>query len=279
MIVGHKKIVSDLEKLADTGVLSHGYLFYGPAMVGKKKVAWELAGYLENGNAKNEGDKILFDATVIEAGEHNSVGIDAVREARNFLWQKPNRSARRTFIIDDAELLTTEAQNALLKITEEPPSSSLLILISSDPESLLPTILSRLEKIYFGIVPEPDVVAWLKEEEKMSQVKAVALAKRVFGKPGLAWRLTHDGTLEKNITLAEKFLVSTPTTRRDLIKKIIDPDDFNFRNFLDAVILALAARGVTKKNAALWHKALTLYARETDFSLNPRLQLEALLAE
>ena len=287
MIIGHKKNIEDLETLADRGALSHGYLFYGPAMVGKKMIARKLADYLENGEMKIEGtgprlredDKILSDATIIEAGESNSIGIDAVREAQNFLWQKPNKSSRRTFIIDDAELLTTEAQNALLKITEEPPQSSLLILVSSDPEGLLPTILSRLEKIYFGVVPEAEIVAWLKETEKMPQAKAIALAKRVFGKPGLAWRLAHDEVLEKNIALAEKFLASTPVTRRDVIKKIIDPDDFNFRNFLDAVILALAARGITKKNAILWHKALALYARETDFSLNPRLQMEALLAE
>jgi hypothetical protein len=76
-------------------------------------------------------------------------------------------------------------------------------------------------------------------------------------------------------------------TRRDVIKKIIEPDDFNFRRFLDAVVLQLAwreagdvkgAHGPTAKtNALLWHRVLQLYERETNFALNPRLQLEALM--
>ena len=61
------------------------------------------------------------------------------------------------------EFLTVEAQNALLKITEEPPASSLIIFISSDLESILPTILSRMEKVYFGLVSGTEIVAVARE--------------------------------------------------------------------------------------------------------------------
>src|SRR5437868_6809233 len=123
-MIGHKKILDDIKALADRDALGHGYIFFGPAMVGKKLTARLFADYLEHQEINKEG-VILSDYKLIEAGENNSIGIDAAREIKNFLWQKPNVSLRRTLVIDDAELMTTEAQNAILKVTEEPPASSL----------------------------------------------------------------------------------------------------------------------------------------------------------
>jgi DNA polymerase-3 subunit delta' len=206
----------------------------------------------------------------------DSIGIDAVREIRNFLWQKPNVSKRRTLVLDEAEFLTAEAQNALLKITEEPPASSLIILVSSDPDGLLPTILSRIEKVYFGLVPEKEIIEWLVRDRKLVSTDAKTFAKRSFGKPGLAIRLAEDEGFQKNIALAEKLLKVQPAARRDLIKEILEPDDFNFNKFIDALILALAGEKESKTRDILWHRALLLADRESNFSLNPRLQLENL---
>ncbi|HEX4104252.1 MAG TPA: hypothetical protein VHZ04_02115, partial [Candidatus Paceibacterota bacterium] len=189
----------------------------------------------------------------------------------NFLWQKPNASPKRTLVIDDAELLTTEAQNALLKLTEEPPASSLLIIVVSDIESILPTILSRMQKIYFGVVPEAEVAALLPAKQK-------ELATQALGKPGLAWRLANDEGFTESLGSAEKFLKTPAVARRDYIKKLIEPDDFNLRTFLDAVIITLAQEKPSKAKAALWHRTLALQENATNFGLNPRLQLEALLA-
>ena len=294
-MIGHEKIIADLKQLADKDALSHGYVFFGPAMVGKKLIAKELATYLEDGNADsrlrgNDGaEKILSDCMVVEPNEKGSIGIDESREIKNFLWQKPNASSRRTVIVDEAELLTTEAQNALLKITEEPPASSLIILVTSDPESILPTILSRLPSIHFGIVAEKEIMEFLgngewgmgngKKAMKLTKAKVVEIAKKSAGKPGLAMRLLYDKVFQEQIELAEKFLKSPKTTRRDLIKKIIEPEEFDLRKFLDAVIMVLAwqaEKGDLRANGD-WHKTLALYERQTNFSLNPRLQLEALL--
>ena len=299
MLIGHKKIIEDLKSLIKKDALPHGFIFIGPAMVGKRMLALALANFLEHGTFVPPSENaVLQDAKVIDLAfmkllepdtAGGSIGIDAAREIKNFLWQRPNVSARRTLIIDDAAMMTNEAQNAILKITEEPPASSLLILIASDAESLLPTILSRLQKISFGTVPESEIAQWLSESYAVPVAKAVAAAKKSFGKPGLAWRLMFDTTLAKNIAYAEKFLKTTATARRDVIKKIIEPDDFNLRIFLDAVMLVLTwdgwsskvlprnSGGQVKNKVALWHKTLALYGRITDFSLNPRLQLENLL--
>ena len=198
MILGHKKLIEDFTKLANAHKLGHAYLFCGSAMIGKRTFATALARFLEKGSFEVPATgEVLQDTKIIDLAfakqldpdkKGDSIGIDAAREIKDFLWQKPNASPRRTLILDEAEFLTTEAQNALLKITEEPPQSSLIILISSDPDGLLPTILSRVEKIYFGLVPECEIAPWLTKERKLSATEAKTLAKRSFGKPGLAIR-------------------------------------------------------------------------------------------
>jgi DNA polymerase-3 subunit delta' len=286
-IIGHETIIADIKDLNERGRLGHGYIFFGPSMVGKRTVATALGHYLEKGifePIREEGilqETKLIDMSFMKAldpdASGESIGIDAVREIKNFLWQKPNASTRRTLIIDNAELLTTEAQNALLKITEEPPVSSLLILITSDIESILPTIVSRLPKIYFGSVPPNILSEWIGTQQGLTKAKADALAKRSLGKPGIAWRMLHDEIFQENLDLAQKFLKTTTTGRRDFIKKLIDPDEFSLRIFLDAVIMTLAWETPSKAKSQFWHRTLKLYENVNNFSLNPRLQLEVLM--
>ena len=76
-----------------------------------------------------------------------SIGIDDVRTIQHFLSRKPTQSDHNTVIIHQAHLLTLPAQHALLKTLEEPPGNSLIYLITSTPDSLLPTILSRVQII------------------------------------------------------------------------------------------------------------------------------------
>src|ERR1700735_4802673 len=101
-MIGHQKIFDDLKNLNGHGALGHGYIFHGPSMVGKKLAAAEFAGYLEQGTFAINNERILSDMMLVEPVENGSIGIDAVREIRNFLWQKPNTSSRRTLIINDA---------------------------------------------------------------------------------------------------------------------------------------------------------------------------------
>ena len=248
-MIGHQKNLKDLQKLATNGSLSQSYLFFGPSMVGKRTAALAFAKFLEKGEfaAPHEGE-VLQDAKVIDlaymkelnAKTKDSIGIDAAREIRNYLSERSAASPRRTLIIDDAEMLTTEAQNALLKVTEEPPANSLIIFIASDPDAIVPTILSRVQRVYFGLVAEAEIAAWLVKEHGVAKAKADEAAKRSLGKPGLAWKLLFDEDFKERLALAEKFLKSAPATRRDFIKELIEPDDFSLRRFLEAVTLQLA---------------------------------------
>jgi len=274
-IVGHEKIIEDLKRLAESGNLSHGYIFFGPAMVGKRSVALAFANFLERGERLAE-PKFLTDGLVIEPGEGGTIGIDAMRQLKYFLWQKPNASRRRTAIIAEAQTMTAEAQNAILKIAEEPPPSTLLILITSDLDGLLPTIYSRLQKIYFSDVPERLIAEWVAKnfpEERSPE----AIVERSFGKPGLARRLIEDGEFNESLKTAESLLKLQGDRRRDFIKNLLKSDDFSMNKLLDAMIVYVSSAPLRDKGKTdFWHKLLELRHDSAYFNLNPRIQLEAI---
>jgi DNA polymerase III delta prime subunit len=89
-----------------------------------------------------------FDITLIERDEtKSSIGIEDVKNMQKKLFLKPLKSPAKALLIEESHLLTTEAQNALLKVLEEPPSNTIIMLLSESKESLLPTIISRCKVI------------------------------------------------------------------------------------------------------------------------------------
>lgn len=144
-----KKLTSDFKKLADNDKLSHAYLFFGEAKEEKIIFSLSLANYLENKEFKPLEKNILEECFVVVPDE-GTTGIDSAKKINNFLYQKPVLSKKRTAIIKDADSLTPEAQNALLKTVEDSPQDALLIFIAKDENSLLPPLMSRLQRIYFS---------------------------------------------------------------------------------------------------------------------------------
>ena len=296
MLVGHKLLADSFKSLIKNERLAHAYLFFGPEGVGKKLFALNLANFLSSrGGSPPKGEQATFggeiidggiinDAMLIEPNESKTIGIDEARRVKDFLRLRPNVSSRRMVIIDEAEFLTTEAQNALLKITEEPPDSSLLILIARDPEILMPTINSRLQKIYFPSLPQKEVEMWLMREHSVAKTEAEKLAKESFGSPGLALRMLNSDKFKETRKLAERFLKISYAERKDFLKILLEPEDFDMLSFLDAVILISSLRihesenlRKREKEIELWHKLLGLRRDFSNFSLNPKLQLQALI--
>ncbi|MEK7193544.1 MAG: AAA family ATPase [Patescibacteria group bacterium] len=280
MIIGHEDFLLSFAKLADRGEISHGYIFWGPERVGKKTVALELARYLEEKKfsesdiLKNKGS-ILGDCRVVSPDETKKIGIDAARDIKYFLWQKPNRSEYRTVVIDDAHLLTAEAQDALLKIAENPPASTLLIVIVRNPELLTPTLNSRLQKIYFAPVGEEKIREWLIKEFHLAAAKSTEIAKCSLNTPGRAYALLYDEKFQKIRDAARAFLKVSRSERKNFIKELLLDDAFNFEEFLDALI----AERVEAKNFGDWHDLLALRKNAAYVNLNPRLHLEALFSK
>src|SRR3989338_5836889 len=146
MIFGHKDKIAFFEELARKDALAHSYLFFGSSSVGKGTFAKSLANFLERG-VFNLPDKPLLNTIFVSPKEDKkSISIDAVSELRRFLAHGAftvedgaaggAREARRIAIIDTVEALGREAQSALLKTVEEPPSRSLIIAVANDPRAL-----------------------------------------------------------------------------------------------------------------------------------------------
>ena len=132
------------QKLIKTNNLAQGYLMFGRPEVDFVK---KIANFLETEEWKLS-TRPLIDFLFIEPDEKGKISLDTAKRVRGFLWQKPIQSQRRLVVIDQAETLTPQAQNALLKIVEEPPAYGLLILLAPDPEVLISPLQSRLQKIF-----------------------------------------------------------------------------------------------------------------------------------
>jgi len=152
MITGCDELINNFKNLISSDTLSHAYLFFG----GDKKTHEEkfifslsLANFLEKGIFE-EPKQILNETLIISPDEKGIIGIDSIRALKYFLWQKPINSVKRMTIVKEAENLTSEAQNAALKIVEEPPEFGLIIFIARTAEDLFPTLASRMQKIYFS---------------------------------------------------------------------------------------------------------------------------------
>lgn len=282
MLIGHEQLTADFKRLADHKRLAHGYIFFGLPRIGKATFAHALANYLETGvfDWIADAPPPLGDVLrIAAAGEKRSIGIDDAHAVRSFLIQAPNRSPLRTAIIENAEFLTTDAENALLKITEEPGLRSLIILVIDDPERLLPTLRSRLQKIYFPPVPTKAIASWLETSTGLSSSVAEKIARGSGGAPGLAQALLQNEKLRNVQRAAHEFLKRSGKMRSDFVKEMVADESgmFNFGAFLEALGRELFPdAAAARARIALWHRFMDLRRSENSYNLNPRLQLMAL---
>ncbi|MEE8174734.1 MAG: DNA polymerase III subunit delta', partial [Dehalococcoidia bacterium] len=156
-IVGHEKAVGLLERSMKSGKLSHAYLFVGPRHVGKMALALNLAqalNCLADEKPCGQCRQCLRIATgkhtnvqVIGLNSKSEIGIDQIREMQRLSSLKPGEGRHWVFLIDGAEQLSREASNCLLKTLEEPPPDVQLVLLALNERLLLPTVLSRCQRL------------------------------------------------------------------------------------------------------------------------------------
>lgn len=142
---GHQKQWQFLTKSAKLGKLPHALLFYGQEKIGKKALSIEFAKFFIGQDIEKgiHPDFILVEPTGRE------IQISQIREIINKFSFKPYLADFKLAVIDNAHLMTPEAQNCFLKFLEEPKAQTFLILVSAHPSLLLPTIISRVQKIRF----------------------------------------------------------------------------------------------------------------------------------
>ena len=127
--------------------MSHAYLFSGPEGIGKKMFAYDIFRVINQREPEGSPDFRLLSPRLEE--DETKIYIEDIRDLKAYLTLKPYYGPYKFVIINDADRLVPDAANSLLKILEEPSLFTILILISSKPKLILPTVLSRCDKVQF----------------------------------------------------------------------------------------------------------------------------------
>lgn len=153
-VIGHQRVVNFLESQIRNSSVFHAYLFIGPKSVGKFTLAKLFAQTLLKAE---DSAKLKYHPDFLLVENRNSpVSIETVRQIERKLSFSPSYSKKKVVVFEEAAFLTLEAQNALLKTLEEPPKHSVIILVSQR-ENFLPTILSRCVGVYFQPIPQKEI--------------------------------------------------------------------------------------------------------------------------
>lgn len=187
--------------------IAHAYLFAGPANSGKTTAALAFAASLTCTNRDPEGDAcgVCASCRRARAGTHPDIRvispegdqtkIGQMQEMIKSLNYAPIAAGYSVVIIEQADTLNPHSENAILKILEEPPPYAVLILLSRNPVSLLPTIRSRCRIIRFVRSKTSDIEDMLKQRYGLSTEEARVIAECSQGAIGLAVRMAEDSTI------------------------------------------------------------------------------------
>jgi DNA polymerase-3 subunit delta' len=205
-LLGHEAAEAALLAAVRSGRLHHGWLIAGPSGIGKATLAYRFARFLLAG-AKGEGlavnpsnpvakriaagahaDLVVVERTQRDNGTlRDEIVVDDVRRIEPLFRRTSAEGGWRIVIIDEADRMNTAAQNAVLKILEEPPANALLLLTAEAPGRLLPTIRSRVRKLALQPLPRNHMETLL--EKLLPGEDHAVLAALAEGSPGRALAL------------------------------------------------------------------------------------------
>ena len=206
-LAGQERAVAALERALREGRVAHAYLFVGPEGVGKRTLALKLAQALNcEGTERPCGEcapcrriagGLHADVQTVavepseEGPQHKAISVGQVRDVERAVALNPFEGRWRVVIIDPADAMTTEAQNAFLKTLEEPPPHVVFVMVTARPERLLPTIRSRCRRLDFRLLPATAVEEALRAEGAEPD-RASLLARLSRGRVGWALAMARD---------------------------------------------------------------------------------------
>jgi len=210
-IIGQENSLFIIDKAIKNKTLAHAYLFCGPSGLGKTKSGFNFAQILQCLNEKYKPCQKCINCRNIIKNQNpdfyvinkpSLISIQDIRDLKNNLITKPYNSQYKIALIIDAQKMNKEAQNAFLKILEEPPADTIIILTAENKKQLLPTIISRCQIINFKIVPseliKKELIKRGIEEQKVEEIVRLSM-----GRPELAFSFLDNPDL---LNLREDFI-------------------------------------------------------------------------
>ena len=235
-IVGHKQIIEHLQSAISTGKISHAYILNGENSAGKMMLAESFAMALQCEEGKEEA--CMQCRSCRQAKEHNQpdiiyvthekpniISVDDIRhQLNNDIVIKPYSSKYKIYIIDEAEKMNVQAQNALLKTIEEPPAYAVILLLTTNADSFLPTILSRCITLSLKTVKEDLIKEHLMKVHRIPDYQAEVCASFAQGNVGKAIQLASSDEFNE-----------LKTNVLSIVKKIEDMDIYELNGIMKQI--------------------------------------------
>ena len=250
-ITGCKAQINGLKQAVISARVAHAYLFSGPSGVGKKTTALALAASLLCDH-NQAGDACGNCASCRQVMHDNhpdlyviipdgaSIKIEQIRDLQQKARYKSYQNKHQIFIIDPAEAMTRESANCFLKILEEPPEQTIFILISAQPDLLLPTVISRCQPMSFKELSLEEISSLLIKLAGITGEKARLAAQLAQGSIGSALSYINDDT---QLKLRDLVISLAESTRRSAIPRLLQEVEdilkkkINVREMLEMLLL------------------------------------------
>lgn len=251
-IIGHEDIISHFRSSIEMDRISHAYIIGGEEGSGRGTLAYCFAKTLQCETGDSESCGGCKSCKQAESGNHpdiiyvthekpNTISVEEIRDqVVNSMQIKPYSSRYKIYIIEEAEKMTEEAENALLKTIEEPPEYGIVIIITKNPDKLLPTIRSRCIIVTTKPVKEKDIHNYLVENCGVDESKATFAVEYAQGNLGKAIMLATNEEYEQLIQSVIKLETEIYQMNMDDISEAIQKCvsyQMNINDYLDLMMM------------------------------------------
>ena len=267
-IVGHGQIKEHFQNAAAIEKVSHAYILSGEAGMGKKTLANAFAMTLLCEEEGKEPCMHCHACKQVLSGNHPdliyvthektaSMGVDDIREQINdTIMVRPYSSQYKIYIVDEAQKMTVQAQNALLKTIEEPPAYAVIMLLTTNPDAFLQTILSRCVQLKLKPLKDSVVKGYLEDKLQVKDVQAEIYSAFARGNLGKAIHLAQSEDFkmmyEEILRLLKEIKDMDISQLLDVIRKLKD-DNTDIKECLDFM--------------QMWYRDILMYKTTKDLNL------------